>query len=112
MLRYPKNLRISDTIVYLSAHKSAYVSVFYCLLLDTCPLNHIVIVLFNDKQISFVKYRRLCALQAIAKDTDVKRTGEEVDYVASFVTEIVFQGQVGQPYGRVVSWLFHLTYDR
>ena len=37
------------------------------------PLNHIVIVLFNYKQISFVKYHRLCALQAIAKDTDVKK---------------------------------------
>ena len=72
MLRSPKNLRESDTIVYLSAHKSAYVSVFYSLL-DTCPLNHIVIVLFNYKQISFVKYRHLCALQAIAKDTDVKK---------------------------------------
>ena len=40
MLRYPKNLRISDSIIYFSAHKSAYVSVFYSLLLDTCPLNH------------------------------------------------------------------------
>ena len=28
MLRYLKNLRISDTIVYFSAHKSAYLSVF------------------------------------------------------------------------------------
>ena len=34
---------------------------------------HIVIVLFNYKQISYVKYRHLCALQAIAKDTDVKK---------------------------------------
>ena len=49
MLRYPKNLRISDTIVYFSAHKSAYLSVFSGLLQDTCPLNHIVIVLFDYK---------------------------------------------------------------
>ena len=79
MLRYPKNLRGLDTTVYLSIYKSVYVSVFYSLLLDTCPLNHIVIVLFNYKHISFVKYRHLCALQANAKDTDVKRTGEEAD---------------------------------
>ena len=99
-------------MVYLSAHKSAYVSVFYSLLLDTCPLNHIVIVLFNYKQISFVEYCRLCTLQVIVKDTMLKRTGEEADYVASFVTENRFQGRVGPPCGRVVSWLFHITYEQ
>ena len=39
LLRYPKNLRGLDIIVYLS-YISAYMSVFYSLLLDTCPLNH------------------------------------------------------------------------
>ena len=58
---------------YLSAYISAYVSMLYSLLLDTCLLNHIVIVIFNYKHISFVQYRRLCDLQSITKDTDVKK---------------------------------------
>ena len=55
---------------------------------QTCPCSTvccwtlaIVIVLFSYKQISFVKYRRLCALQAIAKDTDtVAEKGTELDF--------------------------------
>ena len=67
---------------------------FYCLLLDTCPLNHIVTVLFHYMQISFVKYRRLGAVQVIAKDTDVKKDWGISKYVASFVTEIVFKAKL------------------
>ena len=33
-------------------------------------------LLFHYKQFSFVKYCCLCALQAITKDTDIKKTGE------------------------------------
>ena len=72
----PKNTSTSDAIVYLSAHKSVYMSVLYGLLLDTCPLNHIVIVLFHYKQITLVKYCCLCALQAIVKNNDVKKDCE------------------------------------
>ena len=40
----------------------------------------------------------------------LKGTGEEADYVASFQLQKSFSRQlVGQPYGRVISWLFHLT---
>lgn len=47
MLHYPRNLRAVDTVIYLSAHKSKYMSVFYSILLDTCLLNNIVIVLIQ-----------------------------------------------------------------
>ena len=42
----------------------------------------------------------------------LKRTGEEADYVASFVTKIVFKAKLDSRTGEVISWLFHLTYDR
>ena len=44
---------------YLSIYISAYMSVFYSLLLDTCLLNHVVIVIFNYKHISFVTYQEV-----------------------------------------------------
>ena len=101
MPRYLKNLRGLDTIVYLSAHKSAYVSMFYSLLLDTCPLNHILIVLFNYKQISFVKINIVAYVpfERSRRIPTLKRTGKETDCVASFVTEIVFKAKLNSCMG-------------
>ena len=91
MLRSPKNLRIG----------------YYCILVRSQIRGRVRVLQFvaghlpfephsdsvNYKQVSFVKYRRLCALQVITKDTDVKKDWRR-SYVASFVTEIVFKAKL------------------
>ena len=83
-------------------------SVLYCLLLDTYPLNHIYTC--SDSVIrlqvnQFCEYHSLCALQAILKDTELKRVGEEADLLPLLLKRL-FQGHTGLLYQRVISWLF------
>ena len=94
MLRFSKNLSGLDTIVYLSAHNVHTVLKFVVGHLPFQPYSDGAIELQANPFCETLLLALYVSFKLSRKIPMLKRTGEEADYVASFVTEIVFKAKL------------------
>ena len=85
-------------------------SVFYSLLLDTCLLNHVVIVIFNYKH-TLYQFCEISLPVCPSGDREgsilmLKKTGKEADMLPILLKKLFSRSSW------TAVWLFHLTYDQ